>query len=198
MTVYKMITDGMELDEEKKSFTGLLLMYKDCFINKITCSQENAYTHLKKLLISGVVTDLKVLHHWAHVPEAQFKNWYMVVVPNLGIYTDDPKSIGKNNNKNPTHYPLKVLTRFNDLCDNLATKSQGYLSASVTEKLINEVPHMIPKSKHVSFSCHQSCLQDVQELLEDYHQLRHPMFYIDKIWPKLRRRNSMWISHRKS
>ncbi|XP_026686224.1 mediator of RNA polymerase II transcription subunit 24-like [Diaphorina citri] len=57
------------------------------------------------------------------------------------------------------------------------TSGSGYLQASVTEKLISEVPHLIPGVQQVLFCCHQNCLRSVPELLEDYHQIRHPKFH---------------------
>ncbi|KAI5750011.1 hypothetical protein M8J76_012142 [Diaphorina citri] len=176
-------------DEDYSVVTGLLLIYKNCFINKITCSQEVAYDHFTKLLNSGLVTNLRVLHYWPHVTQRQFKNWYMVYVTPLMAEEEDNADI-----RDTTATVLDTFTQFNKLTSYLEIKSKGYLQASVTEKLISEVPHLIPGVQQVLFCCHQNCLRSVPELLEDYHQIRHPKFHTDEVWPLPRGYDAMWSS----
>ncbi|KAI5711768.1 hypothetical protein M8J75_002943 [Diaphorina citri] len=157
-------------DEDYSVVTGLLLIYKNCFINKITCSQEVAYDHFTKLLNSGLVTNLRVLHYWPHVTQRQFKNWYMVYVTPLMAEEEDNADI-----RDTTATVLDTFTQFNKLTSYLEIKSKGYLQASVTEKLISEVPHLIPGVQQVLFCCHQNCLRN-------------------EVWPLPRGYDAMWSS----
>lgn len=211
MTVYQLISEDLDLQVENdyNSVTGLLLMHKDCFINKITCSQDVAFEHFKRLLLSGEVTNLKILHYYPHTRQRQFKNWYMLYVSPLLTRTGRPekapakdggpaKDAATEGNSAAAEGEdtaedtatddamgavLEVFKMFNELSMYLQLRSNGYLQVSATEKLARAVTYLIPTPDQIRLSCHQSFLRNVSELLEDYHQIRHVKFSADEIWP---------------
>lgn len=225
MTIYKMLSEDLDLQNDgdyNSSMTGLLLMYSNCFINNITCTQDILYSHLRKLLHSGLVSNLKILHYHPHTTQSQFKNWYMLFVTpliakesnlNFQGQKDHPvqQEMGTSRIKNTTGERgdgtiqgknssaeisadeiLTVFDQFNELCSYLEVKSSGYLQVSETERRASEVSHLIPTSHQVLLVCEQSCLRDVEEILVDYHQIRHAKFHTDDIWPLPASCNAKW------